>query len=293
MPGVHLPADIDLEDRLAFGLTGRQLAILAASAVAAYGVETVLAAIVAPPLALAGAAIAGAAGAALAFVRRDGLRGEELALALVRFVLAPRSLVLAPEGLPPRLPSRRLGPLEPPVARIFASGLVARADGTHCLLLRATGTSFALRDRAEQAAFVSAFGRFLNGLTTPIQIHVACEPASLERHALALERAAATLPEALARAALDHARHLRRLGDGDTPLRRRRILLVLGSGERDPSAAEAALARGADQAAELLAGAGVAVARIGDEDVADLLAATLAPGAPPGSRLEGIVGARA
>jgi hypothetical protein len=293
MPGVHLPADVELEDRLAFGLTGRQLAILAATVAGAYGTEALLGAIVPLPLALAGATLAALAGAALALARRDGLHGDELALALARFALAPRTLVLAPDGLPAPLTRGRLGVLEPPVARIYGSGLVERADGTHCRLLRATGTSFALRDPAEQAAFVAAFARFLNGVGSPLQIHVSHEPASLEPHARAIERGADGLPDLLAAAAADHARYLRGLGNAETPLLRRRILIVLACAHRSADEAAAALAHSADQACELLAGAGVALAPLTGDEAAAVLAALVAPpGAPPGSRLEGVVGAR-
>jgi hypothetical protein len=302
MPAVRLPANVELEDRLAFGLTGRQLALLAASAVAAYAAEALLAALLPLPLALGGAVLTAAAGLAVALTRRDGLRGEELALALTRFALSPRRLVLAPDGLPAPFPGRHPAPaqrraaaLEPPVSRILASGLVELADGSHCLLLRARGTSFALRDGGEQAAFVAAFARFLNGLAAPVQIHVARERASLEAHARELEQRAGSLGAELAAAAADHARYLRSLGEGEAPLSRRRILLVLRSRERDGELAQAALRRSAQQAAELLQGAGVTLAPLAGEEAAALLARSLgaAEPLPPGSRLEGVIGARA
>jgi hypothetical protein len=296
MPAVHVPANVELEDRLAFGLTGRQLAILAASAVGAYGAESLLASLLPLPLALAAGFLTAAAGAAIALARRDGLRGEELVLALARFALAPRRLLLAPEGLPPPLAGAarlRVAALEPPVARILSSGLVELADGSHCRILRARGTSFALRDEGEQAAFVSAFGRFLNGLGAPIQIHVAREPASLERHACEVERGAAGLGAGIAAAAADHARYLRSLGEGAAPLSRRRILVVLRSLERRSELAEAALARSAEQAAQLLGGAEVLLTALEGEQAAALLARALAPPGPPaGARLEGVIASR-
>ncbi len=177
--------------------------------------------------------------------------------------------------------------------RIFASGLVQLADGSHCRILHARGTSFALRDESEQAAFVAAFGRFLNGLSAPVQIHVAREPASLEAHAREVERGASGLGAGIAAAAADHARYLRSLGEGPAPLSRRRILLVLRSPERRSALAEASLARAAEQAMRLLAGAEVALRALEGEEAAALLARSLAPpGAPAGSRLEGVIGAQ-
>jgi hypothetical protein len=296
MPGVRVPANVELEDRLAFGLTARELALLAATALLAFGAERTSAAFVPLPLALGVALLTAAAGIALSLARRDGLRGEELALAVARFALAPRRLLLAPEGLPAPLAGDagpRAAALEPPVARIFDSGLVELADGSHCRLLQARGTSFALREEAEQAAFVAAFGRFLNGLQGPLQIHVAREQASLESHARAVERAAATLAPGIAAAGADHARYLRALGAGEAPLTRRRILLVLRSSERPAELAGAALARAAEQAAELLRGAGVSLSALDGAGSAALIAAALDPPGPPaGARLEGVIGAR-
>jgi PrgI family protein len=294
---VRLAANVELEDRLAFGLTGRQLAILAATLVCAYGVESLLAGLLPTPVALAAAVIVAATGLALSLARHAGLRGEQLALALGRFALAPRRLVLAPEGLPGPLPgsgsSRRFAPLEPPVARILRSGLVELADGSHCRILSARGTSFALRGADEQAAFVAAFGRFLNGTSEPIQIVVQREPASLESHARALEHGARALGASTRAAAAEHARFLRRLGEGEAPLLRRRILLVLRSPERDGPPAEAALGRSAAQAAELLGAAEISLRLLDGAEVAALLARALDPPGPAaGSHLEGVIHAR-
>jgi len=297
MPAVHLPADVELADRLAFGLTGRQLLTLGASALVAYGSESLLAVIAPLPVALAGALLTAAAGIGLSLASHDGLRGEELVLALARFALSPRTLLLAPDGLPVPLPGeryRRAAALEPPVARIFASGLVELADRSHCRILRASGTSFALREPDEQAAVVAAFGSFLNGLGAPIQIQVSREAASLEPQARALELGAAGLGPALGAAAADHARYLRGLGTGEAPLQRRRILLVLRSAEQRAELAGAALARGAAQAAELLGAAGVVLAPLSGAEASALLARELAPPGLPGeTRLEGVIGARA
>lgn len=295
MPPVRVPADVDLEDRLAFGLTGRQLAILAATLACAYAVEALTASLAPRPLALAAAALVGGAGLMLAIVRRGGLRGEALALAAARHLLAPRRLVLAPDGLPGALPGPRLrlGLLEPPVVRVRASGVVELADGSHCRILRARGTSFALRSPEEQAAYVAAFGRCLNGLAEPLQIVVRRESASLEGHAEAVERAASELPGPARAAAAEHARFLRALGGGETPLWRRSILVVVSSRDR-AELAEAALERAAAQATELLRGAEVSLSALDGAETAALLARVIAPpGPPPGSHLEGVIHANA
>jgi hypothetical protein len=296
MPGVKVPADVELEDRLAFGLTGKQLLILAGSAVCAYGVDLLLSPLLPKPIALAATILAAAGGILLALARHDGMAGDQLALAVVRFLLAPRKRVLAPEGLPAPLPDAppgaRLAPLELPLRRILRSGLVELADGSHCRLLTAQGTSFELRASDEQAAFVAAFARFLNGLQQPVQILVRSELVTLEAQAEALERQASRLGGGLQAAASDHARYLRSLGAGPAPLRRRQIVLVLRSHER-AELAEVALARNASQAVELLAGAEIELSLLDGEQTAALLARSLDPPGPPaGSRLEGVIHAR-
>ena len=293
MAGVKLPADVELADRLAFGLTGKQLAILAASAVTGYGAYLLIGALLPAPFAVAALTLVALAGGLLALARHDGLSGDQLALAVARFLLTPRLQLLAPRGLPLPLPGSppkpRAAPLDIPVRRVLASGLVEVADGSHRLLLNAKATSFELRSADEQAAFVAAFARFLNARTDPIQISVQSEPASLAPHAAQIEHAANSASDGLRAAALDHARFLRTLAQ-TRPLRRRRIVLVLSTRERDPALAEIALSRLAGQASELLAGADVALHTLTGLEAAALLARSLDPPGPPeGSHLTGVI----
>ncbi|HEU6443763.1 MAG TPA: PrgI family protein [Gaiellaceae bacterium] len=291
---VRLPADIELEDRLAFGLSFRQLTILGLVALVAYGVFTGVSALLPLPAAAAAAAPVALAGALLALVRRDGLPADRLALLATRHLSRPQRRVLAPEGLPARLPGApprpRVAPLELPVRGVLRSGLVELQDGSFCQLLRASSTSFALRSEAEQAALVEAFGRFLNSSAEPLQIVVASEPVDLEERAALLEREALALPSpALRRAALAHARFLSQLASGQD-VRRREILLVLSVRARDRPAAQTALERRAAEAVELLRAAGVELRALGGEETAGRLARALdSPGPPLGSTLTGVV----
>ena len=297
---VKVPADVDLEDRLAFGLTGKQLLILAAAAIVGYGVYQLLNLLLPIPVALAATGIVAAVGLTLALARRDGLNGDQLALAAARHLLAPkhRLLALAPDGLPQPLPgdARRgarvctLGSL--PVTRILRTGLVELTDGTHCRLLTAHGASFQLRPTAEQAAFVAAFARFLNGLHEPVQILIPQRTdTSLGPHADRLDDTSRLLGGGLRTAAADHARYLRGLAAPDgQPLRRRQIVLVLRTRNTQPELAEVALARVADQATEILTGAEVALRTLDGEQAAALLARALDPPGPvSGSHLEGAI----
>ena len=74
---IRLPADVEMEDRLAWGLTARQLVILAVTAIVCYGV-----------FAAAGSAVVLSAGAAylgsVALGTRDSLRARYLPSAHLR-----------------------------------------------------------------------------------------------------------------------------------------------------------------------------------------------------------------
>ena len=296
MAAVRVPADVELEDRLAFGFTGKQLAILAATAVSAYGAFVVLDALLPTAFAVAAAVLVAVAGASLALVRQDGLSGDQLALAIARFALAPKRQLLAPQGLPLPLPAvppqPRTAPLDIPIRRVLANGVIEVTDGSHCRLLTARGTSFELRSPDEQAAFVAAFVRFLNGRTDPIQISIRSERVSLRPHAETIEDRSAAHPPGLREAACDHARFLRSLGETQ-PLRRRRIVLVLRSREREPELAEIALDRLSAEAVELLRGAEVALQPLNGQQAAALLARSLDPPGPiDGSDLTGVIHAK-
>jgi hypothetical protein len=293
---VRLPADVELEDRLAFGLTARQLVILAATALAAYALFAALSPLVLAPVALAASTPVALVGLALALGRRDGLSGDRFAAAGVRHLLRPRRRALAPEGLPSPLrgapPQPRLSPLDLPVRAVLRSGVIELTTGESCLLLAASGPSFGLRSEEEQAALVEAFGRFLNGLVDPTAIAVCAKTVDLGERAAALERASRELPHpALKRAAVGHARFLAELAEGED-IRRREILLILTTRARERSAAQAALERRASEAAELLRAAAVDLRALRGEEAAALLPRALdPPGPPPGAGLSGVVGA--
>jgi hypothetical protein len=243
------------------------------------------------PLAAAAPLLVAVGGIFLALVRHDGLSGDQLALALARFTLTPKRQVLAPEQLPRPLPGSprqpRVAALDIPIRRVLASGLVELADGCYCRLLSARGASFELRSADEQAAFVSAFERFLNALANSVQISVLSEQTSLRPQAEQIEDASVDHTPGLREAGLDHARFLRSLGETQ-PLQRRRIVLALRSRALQAELAEIALARLATEAIELLRGADVALQPLDGEQAAALLARSLdSPGPLDGSHLTG------
>lgn len=294
MERVRLPADVELEDRLAFGLTARQLLLLGATAIAAYGGYALATAVLPLPLAVAAAAPLALAGTLLSLGRFEGLPADRLALAALRHLRAPRRRVLAPQGIPAPLRSLsappRLAPLKLPVRAILRSGLVELEGSSFCLLLRASGTGFALRSEEEQAALVEAFGRFLNALAEPIEIVIRSEPVELAPLLARLHEQAAVLPvPALAEAARSHLRFLGELAAREG-VRRREILLVLTTRARDRDSAQVELQRRAGEAQELLRAAGVEIRPLAGEQAAALLARALDPPGPPvGAMLDGVV----
>lgn len=290
---VRLPADIELADRLAFGLTARQLLLLGATGLGAYGAYAIAATVVPAVLALAFAVPVAIAGALIALGRLEGLSADLLALAALRHLRAPRLRVLAPEGIatPSRSQPRqaRPAPLGLPVRTVLRSGVV-ELDSGFCLLLRAGGASFSLRSPEEQAALVEAFGRYLNGLNEPVQIVVRSEPVELAPLLDRLNTQASVLaPPELAEAARAHARYLGELAAREG-VRRREILLILTATGRDREAARQTLQRRASEAGETLRAAGVELHPLDGDETAALLARCFdPPGHPAGAHLEGVV----
>jgi hypothetical protein len=289
---VRLPADVELEDRVAFGLTARQLLLLGGTVLITYTLYSLMSS--ALPVAAALCTPVAASGCVLALGRKDGLPADRLARLALRHLASSRRRLLAPEGFPPSLPDKRrrpaAAPLDLPVRTVYLSGLVALGDGSFCLMLRAASGSFALKGDEEQAVLVDAFGRFLNSVTEPFAIYVRSEPVNLDDRADALEQKADAIGQSqLADAALAHACFLRELPAGGE-LRRRDLLLLLCARARDVATARTTLERRAQETTELLRAAGVELTRLDGEQTAALLARAFDPPGPPvGCTLAGVV----
>jgi PrgI family protein len=292
---IRLPADVEMEDRLAWGLTARQLVILVVTAIVCYAIFEAAGSLAPMPLpAVLGAPFA-LLGVGLALGRLDGLSGERVALAAGRQLTQPKLRVAAPDGMPEKLQGAPAQPavalLRVPVKAILRSGVVELADGTSALLLAASGTSWALRSSEEQAALADAYGKWLNSLVAPCAITVRSELVDVAERAQVVERAALGLPHpALARCARDYAKFLASFAEGDG-LRRRQILLVLSTRAREREAASADLERRASDAANLLRAAGVSLQPLDGEAATALLLGALEPPGPPAvSHLDGVIG---
>ncbi|GAA2826359.1 PrgI family protein [Nonomuraea rubra] len=287
----RIPADINTPDKMAYGLTFRQILIVTLTGGIAAAIYylfhrllpvIILAAMVLPLLAL---------GLTIALGRRDGLSLDRFALAALLHARARKHLVSASEGIaePPRwcrVRGKLPCPLRLPVRAIRTDGALELADGGVAVLVETSTLSFHLRTTGEQAALVGAFGRWLNSLEAPVQILARARPADLADLVETVERQADTLPHtALAHAAREHAGYLAEL-NSSRELLARQVLIVLrdqpatGRGRRAlrRDACAAVVLRRAAEAERSLAALGVAT-RVLDADAANqALAECLDPG---------------
>ncbi len=281
----RLPADVDAPDKVLYGLTFRQLAILAVAALAFYGAWRGLHTLV-PPLLLVGAAVLlGGLVFGVAVGRRDGLPLDVWLLAAVRHSRAPRALSTTdttsqtPDGV--QAPASKVtlpAPLKLPADAIDDSGEI-RLGGARAAMVAASNVNLALRTTDEQAALIDTFGRWLNSLSTPTQVVVSAQPVDLRSAASTLSRAVNELSHpALADAAADHARFLDDLAQRRDPLRRQVLIVTATStGERGEHAAR----RRADDTVRALSGLGVTTRALDGAAVTAALAAAADPYRPP------------
>lgn len=281
----RMPADVDAPDRVLYGLTFRQLAILAVAAVVIYRMWRALDGVLPAPAVLAVTVVAAGCAFGLAVGRRDGLPLDVWLLAAVRHTQAPKALIAAsadPGGVPEwvEVPTQTRvplpAPLRLPVDAIDDGGQITTPAG-QVAVVAATSVNLALRTPAEQAALIEVFGRWLNSLSTPTQIVVSAQPVDLASHARDITRTAARLPHPALRAACaDHAAFLTDLAEQRDPLRRQ-ILIAVRAAERGGHAAR----RRAEQTARALPGLGVSTRLLDGAAVTAALAACADPYRPP------------
>src|SRR6266508_1341516 len=282
---VTIPADLDRPDRILGGLSARQLSILTTGGLAAWVLEALLEPLVGLPAAVTLAAPPALVAIALALGWRDGLPLDRLAAAGLGWWRQPRRRVVAPDGIPttpawagPRGP--RVAPLDGPVHGLDPVGMVDLGRQGWALVCQATPVNLSLRTPAEQQALLASFARLLHALTGPMQVLVRSDRADLTPLVTTLQEQAAALPHpGLEQAALAYGRWLDTL-PGDREVRRRQLLVVF---HQPPHATNPAgvLLRQAEQAAGLLAAAGVTLTPLGGEEAAQVLHAVANPDSPP------------
>jgi hypothetical protein len=223
----RVPADVEAPDRVVWGLTARQVAILAAAAAVGYLVLRAAGGRVpVPVLAVALVPLAGVA-VAVALGRRDGLPLDAWLLAAVGYRRSARRLVPVAEGVvapplwvaPDVLVEAAPAPLALPARAVSDHGVVDLGDGAAAVLVAAATVNIGLRTGAEQTALVAGYARWLNGLTGPVQVVVSAQRVDLASHAGRIADAADRLPDpGLADAARDHAAYLLDLAAHRDPL---------------------------------------------------------------------------
>ncbi|MEU1964823.1 PrgI family protein [Micromonospora sediminicola] len=281
----RMPADVDAPDKVLYGLTFRQLAILAVAAVVFYGGWKALHTVVPAPVLLGAAVVLGGLVFGLAVGRRDGLPMDVWLASAVRHSRAPRALsttditAKTPDWV--QAPASKVmlpAPLKLPADAIDDHGEIS-LGAVKAAMVAATSVNLALRTADEQAALVDTFGRWLNSLSTPTQIVVSAQPVDLHSAARILAQAADAMPHpALADAAADHARFLDDLAERRDPLRRQVLIVTrTTSGERGEHAAR----RRADQTVRSLSGLGVTTRALDGHATTTALAAAADPYRPP------------
>ncbi|GAA0963698.1 PrgI family protein [Virgisporangium aurantiacum] len=256
----RISADVEAPDRILWGLTARQVAILAATAALAYVLwQAIGTRLPLPVFAVAVIPLAGIA-TALAVGRRDGLPLDAWLWNAIgyrrsthRHVPAADGIHAAPDWAPTAeaLHGPRPQVLRLPAEAISDDGVVSLTDGAAVVLVAATTVNIGLRTAAEQAAMVAGYGRWLNSLTGPVQVVVSAQRVDLTGHAQRVADAAHNLPDpALADAALDYAGFLADIAQHRDPLWRTVTIACRASG---PHAAAEAMRRAGHTATALAA----------------------------------------
>ncbi|MEV0610958.1 PrgI family protein [Polymorphospora rubra] len=225
----RVPADVEAPDKIFYGFTARQVAVVAAAVAVVYlGWQLVGARIPLPVFAVVAVPVVAVA-AAVAVGHRDGVTLDAWLWAAIRYRRGPHRLVPAPgqqASVPAWAPHVHgdpspVGVLRLPAHAIDDSGVIdLGADGT-VVLVAATTVNIGLRTSSEQAGLVGGYGRWLNSLTGPVQVVVSARRVDLASHAQRVVDAARTLPHpALADAAVDYADFLLDIAADRDPLSR-------------------------------------------------------------------------
>lgn len=298
---VRIPADVDQPDKILYGLTTRQLAILAGTAAVCLWVFLTLGPLVPFPVLVALLVPVVAVGFVLAVARHDGMTLDRYTLAALRHLRASKERVTAGESVQPppawcRMRGRLPEPLRLPVRAVRQDGALELASGGVAVIVSAGTLTFGLRTPGEQAGLVAMFGRWLNSLDAPVQILVQARPMDLTGLADHITQHAPALPDpALEQAARAHAAFVTELGAAHDLLIRHVFVVITGhipasapasvlpwrQRERRrvgrDSAAAVALRRAAE-AVQSLAALAVPAAVLDGEGATTVLTESLSPG---------------
>ncbi|MCD0450413.1 PrgI family protein [Actinocorallia sp. API 0066] len=297
----RIPTDIEMPDKILFGFTARQAAILAVTGLVGTWVYVLAGRALPTPVLVAVLVPIIALGFALAAGRRDGISLDKFAAHAAAFLRRPKTFV--PEGVQVhRAPvwCRQKGPLPAPfrhpVRALRADGVMELADGGTAVIVRTSTVPFGLRTPAEQTSLVSMFGGWLNSLDGPVQILVRAHPVDLASIAEQITQTAHRLADpALEEAARAHAEFLADLNSTQDLLTREALLVlrheaqpvvngVIPGVRRKPrrsvrrETSAAIVLRRADDAARSLSALGLVAEVLDAPEVQDLMTRALCPG---------------
>jgi hypothetical protein len=210
---VIVPADVDVEDKILFGLTARQTLILVPVALGLLGTWRGLVGTVPLAALLIGTAPVAAAAVALALWRLDGASLDRIAFAAIR---QPRRPIAA--GAPDPAASRALrrpvngrsdlaatAPARGPVRAVRSDGLIDLGPAGWAAAVDVGFVNFGLRSAPEQATLCAALARLLCSTDAHVQICLSTRPVDLSTYLEALHTQAAELRSgALRTAAAGH-----------------------------------------------------------------------------------------
>jgi hypothetical protein len=284
-PRARIPADVDTPDKIVYGLTARQLAILAVAGLADYGLFKTVAPLLPQPVLIAVLIPVAGAAVVLALGRRDGLSLDIWLLAAIRHARGPNRLAPAPAGRPEPLPAWvpqtaspvAVAPLRLPSRAIAESGVID-AGSRAVALVAATTVNIGLRTGEEQNALIGAYGRWLNSLDGPVQVVISAQRVDLSSHAGRIGEGAGRIANpALAQAARDYAAFLDDLATRRDPLCRTVTVAVTATGE---GGRDTEVRRRADHAAAALSALGAQTAVLDGARATALLTCAVDPYTP-------------
>jgi hypothetical protein len=279
-PRARIPADVDQPDKIVYGLTARQLAILAVAAAVGYAVIRGLGQLLPQPILIAVLVPVAGAAVVLALGRRDGRSLDVWLLSAIRQSRAPKHHAAAAAQPVPGWapgPGMAVPQLQLPARAISQNGVIDTGEKA-VALVAATTVNIGLRSGDEQLALIDAYGRWLNSLTGPVQLVISAQRVDLSRHAQRIADSAAGIANsALADAAYDYAEFLDQLAEHRDPLWRTVTIAVTSDAD---TGRDAEVLRRADHAASALAALGAQTLVLDGSTATAVLSCATDPYAP-------------
>ncbi|WP_084316593.1 PrgI family protein [Actinospica robiniae] len=273
---VPVPANIEVDARLAGPFTARQCAILAVTAAFALAEGEALRAIscLSPVVVIAAVAPVVFAGCLLALVKPGGVSADRLLCAAIRYLRTARTRASAaprvalPDGV------ARLVPLYQHIDEQDGAGVVELDGQEAAVVIEARPRCLQLADADEARAVLVAIGTVLAAQSGSFCLSTLTERVSLdERAQIAAETAELLTTPQLADLARRQAEHVRDLAGGRELWHRRHLITIREAGAGAPTRA----AHRARATTQLLESCGIKSRVLDPAELTALLIAACAP----------------